>query len=105
MHDCIDIRIGVAAAAEEIRELLEVAEAIEVSGGLFNAVAAIEVGADGGMSSISGELADDIDVIDNALHIDEPFADAADVARLKHDDIEGDADDAVAFDDCFVLFV
>jgi len=105
VHDGGDVVLGVAAVFEELGEFLEVTEAIEVAGCLFDSVTTIKVAADADVACISGELADDVDVFDSAFHADQSLADSPDVARLEHDDIEGDSDDTVAFDDGAVLLI
>ena len=105
MHDGGDVVLGVAAVFEELCEFLEVAEAIEVAGCLFDTVATIEVAADADVACVTCELADDVDVFDSAFHADQSFAGASDVAWLEHDDIEGDSDDTFAFDDGSVLLI
>lgn len=84
---------------------MEVAEAIEVAGCLFDSVAAVEIAADADVAGVSGQLTDDVNVFDGAFHADQSLAGSPDVTRLEHDDIEGDPDDSVTFDDGAVLFV
>jgi len=105
VHDGRDIGGCVAAVFEESCEVLEVAEAVEIAGRLFDSVAPIEVAADADVASVSGELADDVDVFDGAFHADQSLTDSPNVSRLQHDDVEGNPDDSVTFDDGAVLFI
>ena len=105
VHDGGDVGWGVAAVFEELCEFLEVAEAVEVAGRLFDSVTAVEVAADADVAGVSGQLADDVDVFDSAFHADQSLTDSPDISWLQHDDVEGDPDDSVTFDDGAVLFV
>ena len=57
----------VAAVAQHPGNPCEIGDRVEIARGLLGAVAAVEIGADGGVAGVAGQLADMIDVIDEIL--------------------------------------
>ena len=91
--------VGVAAAGQDLRQLLEVGDPIQADGGLLGAEAAVEVAADRGVAAVAGELADVVDVVGDGLEADDLARGLApDPAGREHPGVEGRADDGAALD-------
>src|SRR5262249_18420485 len=100
--------LTVAAAAQQLGQPLQVGNGVEVPRRLLAAKAAVEVGADGRVPAVGGDVADAVDVIDDVL---QPDADvlgpglAAHPAGHHHPGVQGAADDGAAADEPADLLV
>src|ERR671912_80530 len=95
MHNRRDAGPIVAAIPQQVGDPLEVSDGIEVEWTLLSAVAAIEVSADCGVRSITGQLADPVDLIDERFQADHPrLRLAADPTWVEHPGVHGRSDDA-----------
>src|SRR5262249_3980807 len=106
VHDALDVGVLVAAAAEQLGHLLQVGDGVQVAGRLLLAVAAVEVGADGGGAGVAGELADAVDVVAHVVELDKlRVGFAAHPALVEHPVVESHADDGAAGDEPLGLLV
>ena len=84
----------------EIGKLLQVGNRLEVAGRLLGSVATVEVGADGDVPRVAGDLADVVDVVDDAGDCDQVARRLQpNVAGMEHPVVERRADDPAALDD------
>lgn len=101
-EDVVDVGGFVAAGGEGFGEGGDVGDGVEVHGGLFSAVAAVEIGADADVAGVAGELADVVDVFADLFEFElEVLGFGAVVGPVvdHHDGVEGHADDGAAFDE------
>src|SRR5690242_6427122 len=100
VEDGVDVGVAVLAGREDLAELLQVGDALQVAGGLFPAEAPVEVGADGAVATVAGELADAVDVVRRGGDVHHLGAGlAADPVGVEHPRVERHADDGVARDE------
>ena len=66
-HDALDIAFVIASLTHQIGHSLQVGNCVQIARTLFRAVTSIQVTSYGGVSSIAGQLADAVNVIDNGL--------------------------------------
>ena len=71
VHDRFDIRLGVTPFSEQGWNLLQVSNRVQISGRLLAAESAIQIAADGRVPSVSGQLANVVDVIDHVFKTDD----------------------------------
>src|SRR4051812_16214041 len=69
-HDAFDVLGFVASFCEERRQPAQISNGIEVTRRLLAAECPIEIRADAGVLSVSGNLANVIDVIDDAFELE-----------------------------------
>ena len=67
MHDGGDIFGRITSFFQQIWQSLQVADTIEILGGLFAAVSTVQVAADADMAGVACQLADNVDIVDRAL--------------------------------------
>jgi len=97
MHDAFDVACVIAAPSKQVRNSLQIRNRVQFARRLLGAETAIQIAADPAVPRVAGQLADVIDVVDEALHADQRIVDfTRDIIREKHPGIEGGADHRVA---------
>ncbi len=106
MHNGRNVCIIVAAPGENVRDMLQVCDRVEVSGGLLAPETAIQVAADRRVLAVPGELTDMVHVVGNMCECDPlvVFRTAC-PARVEHPIIECHTNYAITGNDCVDLLV
>src|SRR5438105_14074729 len=70
VHDARYCPEVVTSIAEHGRYALKVGDGIQIAGGLLAAKATVQVGANGSMTGVAGQLTDSVDVIDHGRQLE-----------------------------------
>ena len=97
MHDVGDVGLRISAPLKNGGNLPQVGDGLHIGGALLLAVAAVQIGPDGGVARAPGQLADMVDVVHHSFERDGRVVHGDRVPEGRdHPDVHGRADDASA---------
>ena len=94
----MNIRLRESSALHDCDQGLKVAVFVEICWRLLEAVSAVKIRTDPYVSNGSRQLTDMVDLIDSSLQRGNRLRHASDESVLEHDDIHGNTEDPVSFD-------
>ena len=98
VKESMDIRLGETSTLHDWDQGLKVSVSIEICWRLLEAVTTVKIRSDSYVSNGSGQLTDVVDLIDSSLQRDNRLGYASHESVLEHDDIHGNTEDPVSFD-------
>ena len=99
MEKRLDVLLRITSSLQNRHQGLKIAVAIEIGWRLFAAVTAIEIRTESNMSNGTGKLTDVVDLVDGTFQRGDWFCFAPNQPVLQHNDIHGDAENTIPFDD------